>query len=131
MTLQSALGDLKNTTLSAVQGLLARLEYLSSLRGPDGSYRHWGLSRVHGDAAAQRAVEDAHRATITGILRTPIERLVRDAQVSGEARGTDAETLVADLRARLPEMLPGQPSAGSGRHLSSVLHALLCLTKKR
>ena len=75
MTLQSALEDLKNTTLSAVQGLLARLEYLASLRHQDGSYRHWGLSRVHGDLAAQRAVEDAHRATVTGILRTPMERL--------------------------------------------------------
>src|SRR5437764_6712123 len=130
MTLHSALEDLKNTTLAAVQGLLGRLEYLSSLRGQDGSYRHWGLSRIHGDMAAQRAVEDAHRATITGILRTPIERLVRDAQVSSESTGTDAETLVTDLSARLPEMLPGQPSAGSGRHLSSVLHALLSLTRK-
>lgn len=131
MTLHSALEDLKNTTLSAVEGLLARLEYLSSLRGKDGSYRHWGLSRIHGEIAAQRAVEDAHRATVTGILRTPIERLVRDAKVSSASRGTDAETLVTDLSARLPEMLPGQPSAGSGRHLSSVLHALLSLTRKQ
>lgn len=131
MTLQSALEDLKNTTLSAVQGLLARLAYLSSLRREDGSYHHWGLSRVHGDVAAQRAVEDAHRATVTGILRTPMERLVRDAQVSSEGRGTDAQGLIADLNARLPEIIPGQASAGSGRHLSSVLHALLCLTKKR
>src|SRR5438270_12502952 len=123
MTLQSALEDLKNTTLSAVQGLLARLAYLSSLRREDGSYRHWGLSRVHRETAAQRAVEDAHRDTVTRILRTPIERLVRDAQVSGEACGKDAETLITDLGARLPEMIPGQASAGSGRHLSSVLHA--------
>ncbi|HZQ21556.1 MAG TPA: hypothetical protein VFA89_02050 [Terriglobales bacterium] len=130
MTLQSALEDLKHTTLSAVSGLLARLRYLSSLRAADGSYRHWGLSRVHGEIAAQRAVEDAHRATVTGILRTPLERLVRDAQVSGEGAGTDAQTLVTELSDRLPEILPGQPSAGSGRHLSSVLHALLSLTKK-
>jgi hypothetical protein len=101
------------------------------LRGQDGNYRHWGLSRIHGEVAAQRAVEDAHRATVTGILRTPIERLVRDATVSGASRGTDAETLVTDLSARLPEILPGQPSAGSSRHLSSVLHALLSLTRKQ
>jgi len=131
MTLQSALEDLRNTTLSAVQGLLGRLEYLSSLRSEDGSYRHWGLSRIHGDNAAQRAVEDAHRATVTGILRTPIERLLRDAEISGASRGTDAQTLVTDLNARFPEMLPGQPSAGSSRHLSSVLRALSSLTRKQ
>jgi hypothetical protein len=131
MTLHSALEDLKNTTLSAVQGLLARLEYLSSLRHSDGSYHHWGLSRVHGEMAAQRAVEDAHRATVTGILRTPIDRLVRDAKLSSESRGTDTQSMLRDLSARLPEVLPGQPSAGSGRHLSSVLHALLSLTKRQ
>lgn len=131
MTLQSALEDLKSTTLSAVQGLLAKLQYLSSLKREDGTYSHWGLSRVHGESAAQHAFEDAHRAVVTGILRTPLQKLVKDAEVSSQCQGTDPETMVSQMSSRMPEMLPGRPSAGSGRHLSSVLHALLSLTKRR
>jgi hypothetical protein len=42
MTLKSALQDLRETTLAAVSGLLAKLAYLGSLRRPEGGYLHWG-----------------------------------------------------------------------------------------
>jgi hypothetical protein len=38
MSLKSALQDLKETTLSAVTGLLGKLAYLASLRGGQGRY---------------------------------------------------------------------------------------------
>jgi len=60
MKLKSALQDLRETTLGAVSGLLAKLAYLASLRRPEGVYRHWGMSLVHGEESSERAMKAAH-----------------------------------------------------------------------
>ena len=65
MTLHSALEDLQETTLRAFTGCLNRLEYLSGLRDKEGSYFHWGFSRVYGDLAAQKALARAHRSQLS------------------------------------------------------------------
>jgi len=65
MNAESALQDLRETTLAAVAGLLARLSYLGSLRRQEGGYRHWGLSLVHGDESSERALKSgSHRGVI-------------------------------------------------------------------
>jgi len=79
MTLKSAMQDLQERTLRAVSGLLGQLDYLAGLRSRDGLYSHWGLERVHGEGATQRALRDAHKAVVTNILRTRLRNLVRDA----------------------------------------------------
>ena len=61
VTLKSVKEDLQARTLHAVSGLLGKFEYFASLRQNDGSYSHWGLSRVYGEEAAQRALAEAHR----------------------------------------------------------------------
>ena len=55
MTLKSALQDVRETTLAAVSGLLAKLAYLASLRRKEGGYRHWGMSLVHGEDSSDQA----------------------------------------------------------------------------
>ena len=71
MTLKSALQDLRETTLAAVRGVLARLAYLGSLRGGESGYQHWGLSKVHGDESSERALQTAHTEVLAEVLRTP------------------------------------------------------------
>lgn len=131
MALTSALEDLKETTLRAIAGSLRRLEYLSGLRNKEGGYAHWGLSRVYGELAARRALAQAHRATLSRILATPIKNLVEDAERSSELAGVPPTTYVERLSASSPHLLPPGPGAGSARHLSSVLHALSTLIKNR
>jgi len=129
MTLKSVKEDLQGSTLRAVSGLLGRLEYFTSLRQEDGSYSHWGLSRVHGEEAAQRALAEAHQENVSLILRTPMRNLLDDAQQSSVQTGTDQTRFLQQLEDA--KTLPKDPGAGSRRHLSSVLRALSGLVKTR
>jgi hypothetical protein len=131
MPLQSALEDLRNTTLRRVTALLMKLDYLSGLRTADGKYSHWGLARVHGQAAAQEALSEAHRSAAAEVLRTPLRKMVQDAQVSGETQDLPPERYIEDLQKRGNELLPPNPPAGSARHLKSVLRVLSYLVKSR
>lgn len=130
MSLKSAAEDLEARTLRAVSGLLRKLEYLAGLRQSDGSYTHWGLSRVHGDDATQRALGEAHRGVVSTILRTPLRKLLQDLDNSGPECERDPADLLTKLRDS-SQVVPPQPGAGAARHLSSVLRAVASLAKPR
>lgn len=131
VTLKSVKEDLQASTLRAVSGLLGKLEYFTSLRQQDGSYSHWGLSRVHGEEAAQRALAEAHQESVSQILRTPLRNLVDDAQQASNQNGMDQPCFLQRLEDHKDQTLPRNPSAGSRRHLSSVLRALSALVRTR
>ena len=122
--------DLQDRTLRAVSGLLGKLQYLASLRGPDGAYSHWGLERVHGQSATERALKDAHRGVVLSILRTPLRGLVQDLERSAESKEASVD-LLHDLEKHPAALIPPTPGAGTERHLSSVLHALLRLVRNQ
>jgi hypothetical protein len=129
MVLISAFEDLINRTLPAIPGLLARVEYLSSLK-LDGRYGHWGLSRVYGERTAQRALADAHRMLLREVLQTPLEMLVEDSERSCLGQGREAATYLQELQNRRTNLLPdGESGAATTRHLNSVLGALSALTR--
>jgi hypothetical protein len=128
MTLNSALEDLRTTTLKAISGMLRRLEYFAGLRTAEGTYNHWGLARVHGDLAAARAIEQEHRAVVSGILSTPIQGLLADVERCSELAGTTPALYVEKL-IQEGNLLPPNPGAGATRHFNSVLHALSGLAK--
>ncbi len=131
MTLKSALQDLRETTLAAVSGLLAKLNYLGSLRRGEGGYQHWGMSMVHGEEASERALKAAHNEVLSTVLRTPITELEEDLQHSSSAKDETAGNYLESMRAQLGELLPSPQDAASARHLSSVLVALSSLEKSR
>lgn len=132
MTLKSALQDVKETTLAAISGLLGKLAYLASLRRAQGRYEHWGLQCVHGPEASERALRSAHAEVVTGILRTPMEKLVEDLEESSRASGLEARLYVEEMRGQLADLLPvGKQDSPSASHLSSVLLALSKLKKNR
>lgn len=130
MTLKSALQDVKDTTLSAVSGLLGKLAYLASLRHKQGTYQHWGMENVYGAEASERALKTVHTDILKGVLRTPLPQLEEDLQISCRAGGLDAETYVKQLRGRFDDLLPeGRQDSPSAQHLNSVLLALSHLEK--
>jgi hypothetical protein len=131
MTLKSALDDVLDVTLSAVSGIVGKLEYFSSLRERPNAYSHWGLARVYGEGVAQQALAEAHRAFFLVILRTSLRTLRDDVEVSSRERQKPADEYVADLRSRLPSLLPSDLGGGSERHFSSVLHALSSLASNQ
>ena len=131
MTLKSVREDLQTRTLSAIAGLLGKLLYLAGLRRQDGSYSHWGLSRIHGEESAQRALGEAHKSALSTVLRTPISQLQADVVQSSKAKEVSQESFVEELQEKEAQLLPPGPGAGSRRHLSSVLQALSALVKSR
>jgi hypothetical protein len=131
MTLKSVKEDLQARTLRAVAGLLGKLSYFASLRREDGTYSHWGLSRVYGEEASQQALTEAHRTVLSTILRAPLSKLVEDVGESCQSRQVTGTEFLGELTNREPRLLPPAPGAGSRRHLSSVLLALSALVKNR
>jgi hypothetical protein len=129
MTLKSALQDMRETTLAAVSGLLAKLAYLASLRHNDGGYRHWGMSSVHGETSSDKALKTAHGEVLSNVLRTPISALVEDLHESSENSGQTPGAYVQGMRQQGDKLLPAQPDQPSARHLNSVLVALSHLEK--
>jgi hypothetical protein len=129
MTLKSALQDLRETTLAAISGLLAKLAYLASLRRREGGYLHWGLSQVHGEEASNRALKAAHTEVLSAVLRTPIAELVEDLRESSQGSREPAGDYVESMRERFNELLPSPEDTVSARHLNSVLVALSTLEK--
>jgi hypothetical protein len=130
MTLNSALEDLRCTTLKAISGSLRKLEYFAGLRDREGTYTHWGLARTHGDLAAKKALEQEHRNLVSRILSTPLDRLLVDVEQSSRIAGTTPALYLEQLSQNL-DLLPPQPGAGSARHFNSMLHALSGLVKVR
>ncbi len=131
MTLKSALQDLRESTLAAVSGLLAKLAYLGSLRTGEGGYRHWGLSMVHGEESSQRALKTAHTEVLSTVLRTPIAELAEDLRESSRDSDKSEEAYVEGMRAQFGELLPSAQDRASARHLNSVLVALSSLKKNQ
>jgi hypothetical protein len=131
MTLKSPFEDLSQTTLRSLAGGMKKLEYLGELRKLRGEYWHWGFSKVHGDSAAKKTFHEAHRAAISEVLCTPLGTLLSDAESSSRNSGIDPEQYLESLGKKQEELIPTNPGAGSARHLSSVLHALLGLEKSR
>ena len=129
MTLKSALQDVRETTLAAVSGLLAKLTYLASLRRREGGYLHWGMSLVHGEEASNRALKAAHTEVLSTVLRTPIPDLVEDLHESSQDSQKTAGAFVKGMREQFSELLPSPQDTASARHLNSVLIALSSLEK--
>ena len=129
MTLKSALQDLRETTLGAISGLLAKLAYLGSLRRREGGYLHWGMTLVHGEEASNRALKAAHTEGLSTVLRTPIADLVEDLRESSQSSRETADAYVEGMREQFSELLPSPEDTASARHLNSVLVALSSLEK--
>ncbi len=130
MTLKSALQDLRETTLAAVSGLLAKLAYLGSLRRREGGYQHWGMSLTHGEESSERAMKTAHTEVLSAVLRMPISELEKDLLQSSSASDQPASSYLEGMREQFNELLPS-PDEVSARHLNSVLIALSTLEKNR
>jgi hypothetical protein len=132
MSLKSALQDIKETTLSAVSGLLGKLSYLASLRGAQGRYQHWGMEIVHGVEPSERALRQAHLEVMAKVLRSPLPSLVEDLKQSSQASGIAGSEYVEKMRGHFDDLLPeGRQNTPASTHLSSILVALSSLERTR
>jgi hypothetical protein len=122
---------LRETTLAAISGLLAKLAYLGSLRRREGGgYQHWGMALLHGEEASERALKTAHAEVLSTVLRTPISDLEEDLRESSGGGGGTAAAYVEGMQEKVSDLTPSRDPV-SAEHLSSVLLALSSLEKSR
>jgi len=121
---RSPFEDVRERTLGTLTGVWAKLSYLAGLRGDDGRYHHWGLSRTHGDEPSQKALALAHSEVYLQVLRTPIRAL--DQEWCSQERS--GEFMYVE---NLQSFYPADTSGGSARHLSSLLLAARLLSADR
>ena len=131
MRLKSALEDFEINTLGFVPGLLRRLSYLGSLHDGKGSYGHWGLAKVYGEDAAQRAMQASHRVLLSEVLKKPLAVLLNDVVTSCSSEHLTEREFLAGLAQSLPLPLPKPLSPAAQAHLGSVLGALSALVESR
>jgi hypothetical protein len=129
MRLTSANEDFEANTLGAVLGSLGRLSYVGKLHNGNGAYDHWGLAKVYGEDAAQRAIRTAHRALLSRILREPLALLLNDLPTSCSNEHLTEEEFLASLALSHSPPKPLSPPARA--HLRSVLSALSALIENR
>ena len=131
MTIKSAVEDLTRNTLRAVRGGFQKVEYLAGLRAKGEAYAHWGFRKVHGDSAANKALAEAHRTSVSQVLSTPLAKLLADVEMATQEEGQSTEEYLKRLSEKGTVLLPNNPGPGSVRHFNSVLHALLGIEKHR
>lgn len=132
MTVYSPLEDLMHRTVSAVEGIWSKLEYLADLREEEtGEYHHWGLARTFGHEPARFAMEMAHRNLVLEILRTPLSALMEEASTSARGQAMPVSNYVQQLLMNEKRLLPVRLGGGSAKHFSSVLLALSALATSR
>ena len=131
MTFLSASEDFLATTLAALPGVWGKLQYLSGLRSEGGTYDHWGLTRLHGEAAVERALGEAHRNVFLKVLQTPLAPLLEEAALSAAEQELDAASYLRGLSQESGKLLPPDLGGGMEAHFSSVLKALSKLAQAR
>lgn len=74
--------NFKNRTLKALSSPLEKLAYVCSLRNPDGTYDHWGLKQLLGEAKANETIRGIHADLAAEATRTSIRELSRQYESS-------------------------------------------------
>jgi hypothetical protein len=126
MTLLSTKDDFLERTLSSIPGLLGKLEYMSALR-ENGRYNHWGLERIYGEEATQRALSEVHRSLFVQMLRMPLRNLIEDLACSVATDRSEMKIYLESLKQQPRLLLPPDLGGGSMSHFNSVVGALLAL----
>jgi len=124
---RSAASDLRRNTLSQIPSLFGRLAYFSSLRNPNGTYKHHGLALIFGQAEANRALKDGHLAVFAEWLSFNLEQQKADLDLYLADCFEDKRTLVETLfrLAAKEDLIPASVRGVERRLFLSDLTALM------
>ena len=113
--------DFMKRTMSVLQGVWSKLNYIRELRSSDGRYSHWGLVRSHGEDATNTMLADVHSELYLQVLRTPLSELFEQLELSAEDTDCSSARLAEQLYKEGPRLTPCDLRGGSPEHLRSVL----------
>lgn len=121
--------DLIKATLAKVPGTWGKLQYVASLREPDGTYVHWGLACLHGERAVHEALAEVHEGLLEEVLYSQLRELLADLKGEAKNRGSSPLGYLSDLSRSSTELLPRRSREKTRRRFSSVLTALSALVQ--
>ena len=87
---ESCLEDSIKTILAKVKGTWGKLQYVASLRRPEGTYFHWGLTHLRGERAVRRAFGEVHVGLVRQVLHSPLSELMEDLKREAEDYGSSS-----------------------------------------
>ena len=128
--MKSAYEDLRERTLSRIEGTWGKLTYLAGCRCANGRYEHWGFERTYGSESAQDAFVQTHHSLVQTILQTRLRSLREDLAQTSNAAGTSPSAYVSKLTEGLHGLLPSDCPKASELHLTSILKTLLILESR-
>jgi hypothetical protein len=101
--------DLWRVTLSQIETVFGRLEYLSSLRnGHTGIYEHWGFEQRFGAAQSNETLRLSHQNIFAEWVGFPLEKREVEAYLAGREEQV-ADIIAAWLRVNpFPTWVPAQ-----------------------
>ena len=127
----SAFEDFMKQTISVLQGVWSKLNYIRELRSSEGRYLHWGLAQTHGEDATEKMLADVHSELYLQLLRTPLTELLEQLEMSAEDAGCSGGQLAEQLYRERRRLTPSDMRGGSPEHLRSVLLITDLLSKHR
>ena len=87
-SVEAARVNLETRTLAKIEGEVARLIYLSSMRDYNtGEYHHEGLASQFTESVAQRAMASCHREAFKRLVLCSVEELVTELQTYIRSNG--------------------------------------------
>src|ERR1700690_353616 len=131
MVLKSAYDDLRQRTLSKIEGMWRKLTYVAERRSMEGGYQHWGFERTHGTTTAHHTFARVHQSLVGTILRTRLRLLQEDLLQSSQAEGLSPASYASKLAAGLYRLLPSGCSKATEVHLVSVVETLSVLQNRQ
>ena len=126
---ESCLEDSIKTILARGMGTWGKLQYVASLRQPEGTYLHWGLTRLHGERAVRRAFVEVHVGLVRQVLHSPLSELMEDLKREAEDYGSSSGECLSNLSRRAAELVPPESGEGARRKFNSVLTALSAIVQ--
>ena len=127
--MKTALERLQENALNGLSPL-ARLKYLVDARAPDGTYSHWGLTKMYGETTLQQAMSQTHTSAFVDVLRTPVDRLADEIVCNARAAGVTPETYLRTISERVTTVSPENHLGGCEEHLKMILFVLSCLARR-
>lgn len=126
VALLSIKDDFRQRTLASVAGISGKLAFVSELREND-SYVHWGLTRIYGEEATQRALQKVHHTLFMQVLRAPSRQLLEDLACSAAGQQIEPKEFIKSLVRNFESLVPLQIGRGSVAHFNSIIAALSLL----